>query len=168
MNDMPPMKKILVSACLLGEHVRYNGIQILYTSTVLEKWRQEGRLISFCAEIAGGLPVPRPAAEIVGGDGVTVINGNAKVINIKGKNVTKYFIAGARKALETARMHGITIAVLKENSPSCGSSYIYDGNFSGRRKRGQGVTTALLKRNGICVFSEEQIRKIKQPQEIHP
>lgn len=158
---MPPMRKILVSSCLLGEYVRYNGIQIPYTSTVLEKWRQEGRLISFCAEVAAGLPVPRPAAEIVGGDGVTVIDGNAKVINIKGKDVTKYFIAGAHKALRTARMHGITIAVLKENSPSCGSSYIYDGNFSGRRKRGQGVTTALLKRNGICVFSEEEIWKIK-------
>ncbi|MBW2012124.1 MAG: DUF523 domain-containing protein [Deltaproteobacteria bacterium] len=146
------MIKILISSCLLGEHVRYNAIAIPYTSTVLEKWRQEGRLISFCAEVAAGLPVPRPAAEIVGGDGVTVIDGNAKVINIKGKDVTKYFIAGAHKAL---------IAVLKENSPSCGSSYIYDGNFSGRRKRGQGVTTALLKRNGICVFNEKEIWKIK-------
>jgi uncharacterized protein YbbK (DUF523 family) len=155
------MRKILVSSCLLGEYVRYNGLPIPYTSTVLEKWRQEGRLISFCAEVAAGLPVPRPAAEILGGDGVAVIDGNAKVINIKEKDVTKYFIDGAHKALETARMHGITIAVLKENSPSCGSSYIYDGNFSGRRKRGQGVTTALLKRNGIRVFSEEEIRRIK-------
>jgi uncharacterized protein YbbK (DUF523 family) len=78
-------------------------------------------------------------------------------MNIKGKDVTQYFLTGAQKALELARLHKIKLAVLKDGSPSCGSTYIYDGSFSGIKKPGKGITTVLLEDNNIRVFSEREI-----------
>ena len=80
-------------------------------------------------------------------------------MNIKGKDVTQYFMTGAQKALELARSRKIKLAVLKDGSPSCGSAYIYDGSFSGVKKPGKGVTTVLLQENSIRVFSEREIPK---------
>jgi uncharacterized protein YbbK (DUF523 family) len=151
------MKKILVSACLIGENVRFNGRLKVYKSRVLEDWKLRGRLIPCCPEVGGGLPVPRPCSEISGPDGSTVLHGNSRVMNIKGKDVTRYFLTGARKALELARLHKINLAVLKDGSPSCGSTYIYDGSFSGIKKPGKGITTTLLEENNILVFSEREI-----------
>lgn len=149
--------KILVSACLLGEKVRYDGSDASCQYDLLDQWKAEGRIVPFCPEIAGGFPVPRPAAEIMGQDGLAVIAGNGRVFDIKGQDVTGFFIEGATKALNSARKNRVKLAVLKDGSPSCGSAYIYDGSFSGIRKDGQGVTTALLERNGIRVFSEKEI-----------
>ena len=151
------MEKILVSACLVGEHVRYNGLVKSFESHVLESWNRRGWVVAFCPEVAGGLSVPRPRSEISGGDGVQVLNGHKKVININGQDVTKYFLEGAQKALELASSLGIRVAILKEGSPSCGSSLINDGNFSHNKIPGQGVTTKLLQANGIRVFSENEL-----------
>ena len=151
------MNKILVSACLIGENVRYNGRVKVDESSWLKDWKLQGRLVSFCPEVAGGLPVPRPCSEISGYDGHTVLYGNARVINIKGKDVTQYFLTGAQKALELARLHNIKLAVLKDGSPSCGSTYIYDGSFSGTKKPGNGITTVLLEENSLRVFNEREI-----------
>jgi len=151
------MNKILVSACLIGENVRYNGRVKVNETGWLKDWKRRGRLVAFCPEVAGGLPVPRPCSEISGHDGRTVLYGDAKVMNIKGKDVTQYFLTGAQKALELARLHNIKLAVLKDGSPSCGSTYIYDGSFSGIKKPGKGVTTVLLQENNIRVFSEWEI-----------
>jgi uncharacterized protein YbbK (DUF523 family) len=151
------MNKILVSACLIGENVRYNGRVKINESSWLKDWKVQERLVPFCPEVAGGLPVPRPCSEISGYDGHAVLYGDAKVMNIKGKNVTQYFLTGAQKALELARLHNIKLAVLKDGSPSCGSTYIYDGSFSGIKKPGNGITTVLLEENRIRVFSEREI-----------
>ena len=153
------MNKVLVSACLIGENVRYNGQLKQYDSSILADWKLRGRLVPFCPEVAGGLPVPRPCSEILYHDGSAILNGYARIINIKGKDVTQYFLAGAQKALELARSRKIKIAVLKDGSPSCGSTYIYDGSFSGIQKLGKGVTTVLLQENNIRVFSEREISK---------
>jgi uncharacterized protein YbbK (DUF523 family) len=155
------MEKVLVSACLLGNPVRYNGKFIPFENQILTDWQSEGRIVPVCPEVAGGLPVPRPRAEILNGDGSLVLDGRTGVITINGQDVTEYFLAGAHKALELARLHEIRLAVLKEGSPSCGSGYIYDGSFSGIKKPGKGVTIALLEMNGIRVFSEHELLEAK-------
>jgi uncharacterized protein YbbK (DUF523 family) len=152
------VEKILVSACLMGRKVRYDGGAKTSSDAWLAGWREEGRLVPFCPEVEGGLPVPRLAAEIEGGaGGEAVLAGAARVLATDGSDVTAEFLAGARGALAVARAHGIRMAVLKEGSPSCGALAIYDGTFQGRKTPGRGVTTALLERNGIRVFSEERL-----------
>jgi uncharacterized protein YbbK (DUF523 family) len=151
--------KILVSACLLGNKVRYDANDVPTENNLLDDWRNEGRLVSFCPEVAGGLSVPRLPAEIQSDDGNAVLDGTAKVFDNQGNDVSENFINGAKKALETALADHIKVAILKSKSPSCGSSFIYDGTFSSVQKVGQGVTTALLERNGIKVFSDLEIEK---------
>jgi uncharacterized protein YbbK (DUF523 family) len=149
--------KILVSACLVGNKVRYNAADVPCENDWLEQWKEEDRIVAFCPEVAGGLPVPRPPAELKGSGGAAVLEGEGQVLDNAGRDVTAYFVEGAKKALETAQKNEIKVAILKENSPSCGSSFIYDGTFSGNRLAGQGVTTALLQQHGIRVFSENEI-----------
>ncbi|SDM06204.1 Uncharacterized conserved protein YbbK, DUF523 family [Nonomuraea maritima] len=152
------MQSILVSACLLGRKVRYDGRAKTSSDAVLAGWRREGRVVPFCPEVSGGLPVPRPAAEIEGGaGGASVLAGKARVLASDGSDVTDAFLSGARAALAAARAHGVRVAVLKEGSPSCGALSVYDGTFTGRRAPGQGVTTALLESHGIRVFTEDQL-----------
>ncbi|PZG11278.1 DUF523 domain-containing protein [Nonomuraea aridisoli] len=152
------MQTILVSACLMGRKVRFDGRAKTSSDACLARWREEGRLVSFCPEVSGGLPVPRPAAEIEGGaGGAAVLDGEARVLTADGADVTEEFLAGARAALAAARSHGARMAVLKEGSPSCGALSVYDGTFTGRRAPGQGVTTALLERHGIRVFTEDRL-----------
>lgn len=150
--------KIMVSACLLGERVRFNGRGSFCEDYILKQLLDEGRVISFCPEVEGGLPVPRPPSEIMNGDADGVLNGDIRVFNIKREDVTDYFLDGATKALHIAVESGVGIAILKDGSPSCGKSYIYDGSFSGGIKHLKGVTTTLLEQNGISVFNEEEIQ----------
>ncbi len=147
-----------MSACLMGRKVRYDGGAKTSGDALLAAWRHEGRLIPFCPEVEGGLPVPRPAAEIEGGaGGAAVLTGAARVLAADGSDVTPAFLAGAQAALAVARSFDIKIAILKQGSPSCGSLTIYDGTFRGRRMPGQGVTTALLESYGIAVFDEDHV-----------
>ena len=150
-------EKILISACLLGERVRWDGRGADTGDGPIAKWNAEGRLVPICPEVAGGLPVPRPPAELRGGDGGGVWGGGARVVAIGGEDVTSAFRTGAMAALELARRHSIRIAILKERSPSCGSSQIYDGTFTGVRIEGAGVTAALLRESGVRVFSEDEV-----------
>lgn len=150
------MQKILVSRCLLGHRVRYDaGASGPFEQ--LTAWQAEGRVIAVCPEVAGGLPTPRPAAEIPGGQGVDVWDGRAQVVTAAGEDVSQAFLDGARQALALVQRHGIRIAVLKANSPSCGNLLTYDGTFSGVKVSGEGVTAALLKRHGVQVFSELEL-----------
>jgi uncharacterized protein YbbK (DUF523 family) len=152
------MIRILISACLLGDKVRYNGRDAASDSMILRAWLAEGRVVRFCPEVAGGLGVPRPPAEIVGGaGGGAVLDGAARLMTEGGADVTPAFLAGAQSALEAARANGVRLAVLKEGSPSCGVRRVNDGTFSGRKIDGRGVTAALLARHGIRVFSDEEI-----------
>lgn len=144
---------ILVSACLAGFDVKYNGSHNL--NEKIKKWFNEKKAIPICPEVLGGLSIPREPAEIVGGEGGDVLDGHAKVITNNGIDVTEQFIKGANETLKIALDLNATMVILKERSPSCGSSMIYSGEFNGNKKRGTGVTAALLKRNGIQVLSEE-------------
>jgi uncharacterized protein YbbK (DUF523 family) len=142
------MQKILISACLVGDKVNYKG-QGNYHPDV-EKLKEKYELVLFCPECEGGLPIPRLPNEIRG----------SQVIRSDGKNVTRAFEVGAKKALAICKYLGISKAVLKENSPSCGTHMVHDGYFQGRKIPGMGVTARLLKDNGIEVFSEEDIEKL--------
>lgn len=152
-------KKILISACLLGLPVRYDGQAKAVSHPLLQLWQETGRLLPLCPEVSGGLPVPRPAAEITGCNATDVIDGRAQVQTAENDDVTHYFLAGAQHALALCRQNNIRLAILKENSPSCGSTQVYDGSFSAKLTPGMGVTTALLRQNRITVFSEHEIEK---------
>ncbi|QGH34156.1 DUF523 domain-containing protein [Gracilibacillus salitolerans] len=145
---------ILVSSCLAGLEVRYNGTHSL--DNRISKLVGENKAVTICPELLGGFSTPRDPAEIVGGDGEDVLDGKAKVVEKSGKDVTELYIKGAYATLKKAKKINATIVVLKENSPSCGSSMIYNGEFKDKKIVGTGVTSALLKRNGLQVISEEQ------------
>ena len=151
------MIKILISACLLGEKVRYHGGDAALSDGILDRWRREGRLVPICPEVAGGLSVPRPAAEIQGAGGHAVLRGIARVVTSEGADVTEAFLAGARAGLEASLRAGARLAVLKEGSPSCGSKEVYDGAFRGKRMAGVGVTAALLAEKQVRVFNEHEL-----------
>jgi len=151
------MTRILISACLLGDPVRYDGKSKALQNHQLAALVAQGRVVGFCPEVAGGLPVPRPAAEIQGADGAAVIAGQARIKTASQTDVTDYFISGAKQALDLCQQHGIRIAVLTESSPSCGCKQIYDGSFTRTAFQGAGVTTALLRQNGIVVFNQHQL-----------
>jgi uncharacterized protein YbbK (DUF523 family) len=153
------MRKVLVSACLVGRPVRYDGRAAGRGDGVLAQWQAEGRLVVACPELAGNLPVPRPAAEIRGGNGGDVLDGAATIITSNGDDVTESFLSGALATLDLALQNQVTLAILKQRSPSCGSREIYDGTFRNQRMPGEGVTAALLRRNGITVFDESQLQR---------
>ncbi|KMK77515.1 DUF523 domain-containing protein [Alkalihalobacillus pseudalcaliphilus] len=144
----------LVSSCLAGLNVRYNGTHSL--DNRIRKLVEEKKAVTTCPELLGGFQTPREPAEIVDGDGEDVLDGNAKVVEKSGKDVTELYIKGAYATLAIAKKINATIVVLKEDSPSCGSSMIYNGEFKGKKVVGNGVTSALLKRKGLRVISEEQ------------
>jgi uncharacterized protein YbbK (DUF523 family) len=145
------MEKILISACLLGERVRYHGGDARLEHPTLRRWQEEGRLVPLCPEVTGGLTTPRPAAEI------TVSPEGRRVLTAAGHDVTAAFERGAEAAINACAAHGIRIAILKDGSPSCGSRSIYDGTFGCRRVDGEGVTAARLRAAGVRIFSESQI-----------
>ncbi|ELY4523959.1 DUF523 domain-containing protein [Cronobacter turicensis] len=147
------INKILVSACLMGFKVRYDGSEKAQMIDQLRRWQEEQRLVIHCPELAAGLPTPRPPAEIVSGDNKT----QDRIIEITGKDVTEHYQLGAWLALRTAQNAGCTAALLTDGSPTCGSQFIYDGSFSGRRKSGMGVAASLLSAHGIAVFSEHNL-----------
>ena len=143
----------LVSACLLGTPTTYDRRS--HPQGELIALAAQGRVVPVCPEVAGGLPVPRSPAEIVGGDGDDVLDGRARVVTIAEEDVTGAYLRGAECALAVARRYGITMAILKQRSPACGVSRIYDGTHSRRLVAGQGVTAALLRRHGVTIWSEK-------------
>ena len=146
--------KYLISACLVGENVRYDG-KNCYTHALKQLVATKQATI-ICPEVAGGLSTPRLPAEIVGGDGVDVLNGHARVLDSAGNDQRAAFIDGAYQTLKLAQKLQVTHVVLKANSPSCGTQKIYDGSFSGIQTVGQGVTAALLSQHGFQVIDENQ------------
>ncbi|MBJ9974630.1 DUF523 domain-containing protein [Pseudomonas sp. S75] len=152
--------KVLVSACLLGQPVRYDGRASGHPD-LLVRWQAEGRVVPLCPEVAGGLPTPRPPAEILGGQGIQVLDDHTQVITLIGEDVSAAFLDGAEQALALVRRHGIEVAVLKSGSPSCGNRLTYDGTFSGTKVPGEGVVAALLRREGVQVFSELELEQAR-------
>jgi len=139
------MERILISACLVGDNVKYDGGN--NKNPLIEKLLEKYELVPFCAEVEGGLPTPRHPSEQKGD----------RVINDIDEDVTDQFYRGAELAYNICLFLKIKKAILKERSPSCGVHQIYDGTFSHKVIPGMGVTAAYLKRKGIEVFSEDEI-----------
>lgn len=140
---------VLISACLLGVNTKYSG-----GSNKVEKLTKlvgDFTFIPVCPEQLGGLTTPRPPAEIIQG------TEKLSIVNNQNENVTAQFVKGAEETLKIAQLYDCKYAILKERSPSCGSSKVYDGSFKGKLRDGKGVAAALLQDNGIKVFSEENI-----------
>ena len=121
---------ILVSACLLGHKVKYNGRDD-NTQELLLQYNERGHFLAVCPECFAMLPVPRPKMEIQQGTGRQVIAGRAKVADINGMDTTAYMLTGADKVLKIAEAYHAKVAILKEGSPSCGVHRIYDGSYAG-------------------------------------
>jgi len=161
-NLSPKIEKnkpeILISSCLIGCPVRYNG-----SSSEVEglgELVKQGKAIAMCPEIVGGLPIPREPVEIEQGKTAKeVLEGNAKVLDKEGKEYTEEFVNGAKELLKVCKEKGIKTVILKEGSPSCGSNKTYDGTFSGNKISGRGITAELLSQNGITVYCEHNFPK---------
>lgn len=149
---------IMVSACLMGINCKYNGENNRCPSLCTYLASHNHFLV--CPETMGGLPIPRLPAEIQGGDGYDVLDGRARVITSQGDDVTESFISGAHACRELARLNQVSLAILKSHSPSCGCGAIYDGSFSRRRLAGDGVTAALLLRNGVKLVTEKDFQQL--------
>lgn len=146
---------LLISACLIGEPVRYDGRSCLHSK--LQHLFLNKKAHALCPELLGGFSTPRLPAEIVGGTGQDVLDGKAKITDSSGLDVTDLYLKGAYRTLEIAQQIKASYVVLKENSPSCGSQKIYNGTFRGEKITGVGITTALLQRHGFNVISENEI-----------
>jgi len=142
-------RKILISACLIGENVKYDGGNNALHVKLLEQWKKEGVFVPLCPEMLGGLSVPRRPCEVV--------EGTHCVVNKIGEDVSMAFEKGAQESLKIAKEAGVCMAILKARSPSCGKGVIYDGTFTHRLVDASGLACKLLQENGITVFSEEEL-----------
>lgn len=133
----------IVSACLCGEKCRYDGKELV--SQQIKELVDSGKAIMICPEVLGGMSVPRLPCEIK----------NNRITNTNNEDTTKYFKNGAEKVLEIVKKYNIKKAILKEKSPSCGSNFIYDGNFNRTLIQGEGLTTKLLRKHDVLVISDE-------------
>jgi uncharacterized protein YbbK (DUF523 family) len=145
----------LISACLLGMRCTWSGNDNK-NDRAIQLSRVE-TLIPVCPEQLGGLATPRAPQEIQAGTGDDVLDNECRVLNRNGKDVTSEFITGAEETLEIARQLNIKEFIARSRSPSCGCGQIYDGTFRDRLIDGDGVTTALLRRNGIRIIPEEDL-----------
>lgn len=141
------MERLMVSACLLGFDCKYSGGSNRLPEDKLRALRERYLLVPVCPETAGGLPIPREPSERLG----------EKVLSRSGRDVTAAFRRGGETALVLARRFGCKKALLKENSPSCGSGKIYDGSFSGSLVPGYGVAAELLRDAGVALVGERAL-----------
>ena len=155
--------KILISSCLLGEDVKYDGnnssiaLNPKFSFSLKELFMDilcDNEIYSFCPEVAGGLGVPRVPAEIVKRDKPFIVE------NQNAEDVTINFLLGAKKALDLCKEENIKVALMKANSPSCGNIKTYDGTFTKNLIEGSGLTAKLLKENGIEVFNENELKEL--------
>ena len=147
---------VVISACLVGVDCRYDGQSKVAELLLRFCQRYKIVLLPVCPEQLGGLPTPRPPACFCGGDGKSIISGNAALYDLDGREVSPFFLAGARQALKIARLSGSCHAVFQDRSPSCGVHEIYLGN---ELIPGSGVTTALFRMNGMAVWTVEEFSR---------
>ena len=148
---------ILISACLIGMKTTYHGKSNFRRE--LAELFSRGCVIPVCPEQLGGLPTPRLPSEIENTRTADVVNGSGRVLRRDGVDVTEQFRRGAAEVIRIAQLLKPAYVIFKERSPSCGVHFIYDGTFSNRVVEGEGVTTAVLRRHGYTVFSEEDFEK---------
>ena len=144
------MERLLISACLLGTNCKYSGGNNALDTEILRSLREKWALVPVCPETAGGLGVPREPSE----------RRKGKVVSRSGMDVTQAFTSGAETACQLCRRFGCLTALLKENSPSCGSGTIYDGSFSGTLTEGDGLTSEMLRTNGVTIIGESRVREL--------
>lgn len=143
------MASALVSACVVGVRCRYDG-GARFGGELVERLRREGcEIVPVCAEQLGGLPTPRPPAEITTGDGRAVLAGEERVVNAEGADVTEAYVRGAEETSRIAQLLGCGRAYLKEGSPACGVNTITRG---GQTCGGMGVAAASLASAGVDVI----------------
>ncbi len=141
-------KKVLISSCLLGKNVKYNGKNNLISKNFfIEKLKLSNLLVPVCPEVDGGLPIPRVPVEIL----------KKRAINKSGEDKTREFKKGAKIALENISQNSIKMAIMKSKSPSCGRDLIYDGSFTKTLTQGDGITIKFLKQQRIKIFTEEEL-----------
>ena len=145
------MEKILISACLVGDNVKYDGTN--NKSPLVDELLNYFELVPFCPEVEGGLSIPRDPSERL----------NDRVVSNKGRDVTRQFSFGAEMAYNICLYLGIKVAILKETSPSCGVHEIYDGRFTHKKIMGKGYTAEYLMNKGIKVISENEIEEFLKP-----
>jgi uncharacterized protein YbbK (DUF523 family) len=146
MGEKPVKRPVIVSACLLGLKTRYDGGSA--TDDAVVDASRDAIFIPVCPEQLGGLPTPRPRAEITQGNGAEVLGGTSRVLDELGKDISTELLNGAEAVAGIAGITGAVEAYLKEKSPSCGVETICRG---GEEVEGSGVTTALLKAKGLVV-----------------
>lgn len=142
------MQNVLISACLLGVDCKYNGSNNKLDDKIIHSLKEKYNLIPVCPEIMGGMPTPRNPVEITDG----------KVFDYDGEGFTKEFEKGSEEVVKLAKLYDATIAILKENSPSCGSNYIYDGTFNHQKIKGMGIAAHKLSKENIKLFNEENVK----------
>jgi uncharacterized protein YbbK (DUF523 family) len=157
---LPTTGPVLVSACLAGRACAYDGSA--RPDPEIARLVEEGLAVLVCPEEEGGLGTPRPAAEIAAGRGEDVLDGRARVVTQEGMDVTDEYLDGARIAVERAVENGCEAAILKARSPACGCGAIYDGSFSHKLVEGNGVAAAALKRAGVVVWTDEDLRELEE------
>jgi len=150
------IKRVLVAGCRVGSQCRYDGVVERDEKLMKKMEDEEWFALPVCPEMLGGLSVPREPATIVGGDGDDVWEGNAHVVDARGRDITNAFKRGARECLTIARSMVATHAYLRERSPACGVNVICDEE--GIEREGVGVLTALLEEEGIevLIYDEEE------------
>ena len=142
-------KTVAVSKCLLGCNCRYDGGNNLNEKVV--DFIRDKNVLEICPEVFGGMPTPREPSEIV------LLNNEKRVVSKSGDDVSEFFYTGAYASLKLALESGVTLAVLKESSPSCGANNIYDGTFTDTKISGSGITAEIFRANGITVISEKEL-----------
>jgi len=142
--------KAMISECMLGVACRYDGKSKPLDSHILSKLKEKFELVPFCPE-AYSLPTPRPPARFIG----------ERIVDINGVDKTKEFLEGAYEALRICKEKNITFFIGKEKSPSCGvkktSAYV---NGCECKCDAPGLTSRILKENGIKLVSEWEIEEI--------
>lgn len=144
------MKSLLISKCLLGENVRYDGGNCSLGDKVIKRLQAKFNLIPICPEVLAGMSIPRIPIELKEG----------RVITKNQQDVTDKFVSVKSLIKELSRSHKIEMALLKEGSPSCGVSQIYSGDFDGKIIPGSGIITMYCKELGLKVYSEDQIEEL--------
>ena len=150
LSPSTPMNKVLISSCLLGENVKYDGgNNSILEEKFIQKLQKSNLIVSVCPEVEGGLSTPRVPVEIQ----------NTRAINKEGDDKTDEFNQGAVKTLKRAKQNGIKMAIMKSRSPSCGKDKIYDGSFSKTLIKDSGITAKLLKAHAIKIFTENELKE---------
>ena len=158
------MNFVLVSSCLLGLKTRYDATDNYSPGVVDFLSRHRLTPIPVCPEQLAGFPTPRPKCWFNRGDGKAVVDSSGELQDENGRDVTQLFMHGAREALKIAEMTGCHMAILQQRSPSCGSRSIYLNN---QLRSGMGVTAALLKQQGLQVFSDDNLPPEKNVKNLH-